>query len=150
MNIEVIPAIDLKDGKCVRLYQGKYDQETVFSDDPVEVALKWQSMGAPKLHIVDLDGASKGELSNMDIIKDLAKAILVPIQVGGGIRQLGTIEQLLKIGVERVILGTAAVEYPSLVKEICRNFSEAVIVSLDSREGYIATHGWLRNTELKT
>jgi len=116
----------------------------------VEVALEWQSLGAPRLHIVDLDGAARGEVYNLDIIKQIASAILVPTQVGGGIRQLEIIEELLKAGVERVILGTVAVEDPRLVKEACRNFSESIIVSLDAREEYIATHGWRQETELKT
>ena len=116
----------------------------------MEVALEWQALGAPRLHIVDLDGAARGEVYNLDIIKQIGSAVLVPTQVGGGIRQLKTIEELLKAGVERVILGTAAVEDPELVKEACRNFSESIMVSLDAREGYIATHGWRQETELKT
>ena len=147
--IDIIPAVDLKDGKCVRLYQGDYNQETIFSDNPVEMALKWQSMGAPRIHIVDLDGAASGELRNADIIRQMTDTILVPIQVGGGIRHLETIEKLLKAGVERVILGTAAVEEPGLVKEACRKYHESIIVSIDARDGYLATHGWLRDTELK-
>ncbi|MFC1974731.1 1-(5-phosphoribosyl)-5-[(5-phosphoribosylamino)methylideneamino]imidazole-4-carboxamide isomerase [Chloroflexota bacterium] len=143
-----MPAIDIRDGKCVRLYQGDYNQETIFSDDPVDVALKWQSMGAPRLHIVDLDGAATGELCNLDIIKEIASAVLIPTQLGGGIRQLETIEQLLKAGVERIILGTAAVENPKLIEEACRKFSESLIVGIDAVEGYIATHGWRQETEL--
>ena len=149
LKIEVIPAIDLKGGQCVRLYQGDYNAETVFSDDPLDVALKWQSMGAPRLHIVDLDGASDGEPRNLDIIKEIAKAILIPAQLGGGIRHLETIEELLKAGIERVILGTAAVENPQLVKEACRRFRESIIVGIDASEGYLATHGWHQKTELK-
>ena len=149
-NIEIVPAIDLRDGKCVRLYQGNYDEETIFSDDPVEVALEWQSLGAPRLHIVDLDGAATGELCNLDIIQEIASAILIPTQLGGGIRRLETIEQLLKAGIERVILGTAAVEDPKLIEEACRKFSESIIVSIDAREGHIATHGWCQETGLKT
>ena len=148
-TIEVIPAIDLRQGKCVRLYQGDYNQETIFSDDPVEVALEWQSLGAPRLHIVDLDGAATGELGNLDIITQIASAVLVPTQLGGGIRHLETVEQLLKAGIERVILGTAAVEDPNLIKEACHSFSESIIVSIDAREGYIAIHGWRQETELK-
>ncbi len=149
-TIEIIPAIDLRHGKCVRLYQGDYAQETVFSDDPLQVALRWQSLGAPRLHIVDLDGAATGELYNLDIITQIATAVLVPTQLGGGIRQLETIEQLLKAGVERVILGTAAVEDPKLIEGACRKFSESIIVSIDAREGYVATHGWRQETELTT
>ena len=106
-------------------------------------------MGAPRLHIVDLDGAAHGELYNLDIIKEIASAVLIPTQVGGGIRRMETVEQLLKVGVERVILGTAAVEDPELVEEACRKFSESIIVGVDAREGYLATHGWLQETELK-
>ncbi len=105
-------------------------------------------MGAPRLHIVDLDGAARGELYNLDIIKELASAILVPVQLGGGIRQLETIERLLKAGLERVILGTAAVEDPKLVEEACRSFSESIIVSIDTREGWVAIHGWQQETRL--
>jgi len=123
--------------------------ETIFSNDPVEVALQWQSLGAPRLHIVDLDGAAIGELCNLDIIKEIASAVLVPIQLGGGIRQLGTVEQLLKAGIERVILTTAAVEDPKLIEQACHKFSESIIVSIDAREGHIAIHGWRQRTELK-
>ena len=122
----------------------------MFSDDPLEVALKWQSLGASRLHIVDLDGAASGELNNLDIIKEIASTVLIPVQVGGGIRQLETVEQLLKIGIERVILGTAAVENPELVKEVCRKFRESVIVGVDAREGCVAIHGWRQETGLKT
>jgi len=123
--------------------------ETIFSNDPVEVALQWQSLGAPRLHIVDLDGAATGELCNLDIIKEIASAVLVPIQLGGGIRQLGTVEQLLKADIERVILTTAAVEDPKLIEQACHKFSESIIVSIDAREGHIAIHGWRQRTELK-
>jgi phosphoribosylformimino-5-aminoimidazole carboxamide ribotide isomerase len=118
----------------------------VFSDDPLDVALKWQSMGAPRLHIVDLDGAASGEIGNLDIIREIVSAMLIPTQLGGGIRDLGTIEKLLKIGVERVILGTAAVVNRNLVREACERFRESVIVGIDAREGYAATHGWLQDT----
>lgn len=148
--MEIIPAIDLRHGKCVRLYQGDYEQETVFSDDPVAVALQWRSLGAPKLHVVDLDGAAAGELHNLDIIEQIARAVLVPVQVGGGIRRLETIERVLKAEVERVILGTAAVETPKLVEEACRKFGESIVVSIDAREGRIATHGWSQGTERGT
>jgi len=122
--------------------------ETVFSDDPLEVALQWQSLGAPRLHVVDLDGAAMGELYNLDIIREIASAILVPIQLGGGIRQLEAVEQSLKAGIERVILGTAAVEDPELIEETCRKFGESIIVGIDAWQGHIATHGWRQKTEL--
>ena len=146
--MEIIPAIDLRQGKCVRLYQGDYDQETIFSDDPVEVALQWQSLGAPRLHIVDLDGAATGELYNLDIVIEIASTVLIPTQLGGGIRHLEVIKQLLKAGIERVILGTAAVENPKLIEEACRKFGESIIVGIDARQGHIATHGWQEQTEI--
>ncbi len=121
----------------------------MFSDNPVEVALEWQSRGAPRLHVVDLDGAATGELHNLDIIKEIASALLVPTQLGGGIRHLKTIEQLLKAGIDRVILSTAAVENPKLIEEACHKFSESIIVSIDAWEGRIAIHGWHQETELK-
>jgi len=131
----------------VRLYQGDYNQETVFSDDPLDVALKWQSMGAPRLHIVDLDGAASGEIKNMDIIREIVMAMLIPTQLGGGIRDLETIESLLKIGVERVILGTAVINDRSVAVNACKRFGESVIIGIDAREGYAATHGWLEDTD---
>ena len=148
LKIEIIPAIDLRGGQCVRLYQGNYNEETVFSDDPLDVALKWQSMGAPRLHIVDLDGAAAGEPRNLDIIKAIAGAMLIPAQLGGGIRHLETIEKLLKVGIERVILGTAAVENPGLIEEACHRFHESIVIGIDAREGHVATHGWLQDSEL--
>jgi len=105
-------------------------------------------MGAPKLHIVDLDGAATGELRNLKIVKEIASAALIPTQLGGGIRQLETIEELLKADIERVILSTAAVENPKLIKDACHKFRESIIVSIDAREGHIATHGWRQETEL--
>ena len=135
-------------GKCVRLYQGDYNRETVFSDDPLDVALKWQSMGAPRLHIVDLDGAASGEILNLEIIRDIARAMLIPVQLGGGIRRLETVEALLKAGIDRVILGTAAVEDPHLITEACRRYRESIIVGIDARDGLVATRGWVKHTGL--
>lgn len=144
--MEIIPAIDLRNGKCVRLYQGDYNQETVFSDDPLEVALRWQSMGASRLHIVDLDGAAAGEIRNLEIITEIARAMLIPVQLGGGIRDLETIEILLKAGIDRIILGTAAVENPQLIIEACRLYRDSLIIGIDAREGYVATRGWMNDT----
>ena len=123
--------------------------ETIFSDEPVDVALQWQSLGAPRLHIVDLDGAASGNLYNLDIITEIASSLLIPTQLGGGVRQLQTIEQLFKAGIERIVLGTAAVEDPELVEEACRKFSESIIIGIDAREGHIATHGWQQQTGLE-
>ncbi|MCL2707286.1 MAG: 1-(5-phosphoribosyl)-5-[(5-phosphoribosylamino)methylideneamino]imidazole-4-carboxamide isomerase [Dehalococcoidia bacterium] len=146
--MEVIPAIDIRGGKCVRLYQGDFSMETVFSDDPLEVALRWQSMGATRLHIVDLDGAATGDVGNLDIIRRLAATLFVPVQVGGGIRTVETIERYIKMGVDRVILGTTAVGRPEIVQEACRKFCQAIVVSIDARGGFVATHGWQKTTEL--
>ncbi|HEY82936.1 MAG TPA: 1-(5-phosphoribosyl)-5-[(5-phosphoribosylamino)methylideneamino]imidazole-4-carboxamide isomerase [Dehalococcoidia bacterium] len=147
--MEIIPAVDIRGGRCVRLFQGDYEREMVFSDDPLEVALKWQSLGAPRLHIVDLDGAAKGELLNLPIVKEIASAALIPTQLGGGIRQLETIEEVLKAGIERVILSTVAVENPEIVEAACQKFRESIIVSVDARAGRLAIRGWRQQTELK-
>jgi len=111
--------------------------------------LQWQSLGVPRLHIVDLDGAARGELSNLDIIKDIASCVLIPTQLGGGIRQLETIEQLLKAGIERIILGTAAVEDPKLIEGACHRFRDSIIVGIDTWEGHIAIRGWRQETGLE-
>ena len=148
--MEIIPAIDLRGGRCVRLYQGDYGMETVFSEDPIGTAIQWQSLGAMRLHIVDLDGAAAGSPQNLGIIADIAEAVLIPLQVGGGIRDIKTIEELFKAGVDRVILGTSAVENPDMVKEACRRFARSVLVGIDARDGCVATHGWQQNTELTT
>jgi phosphoribosylformimino-5-aminoimidazole carboxamide ribotide isomerase len=130
----------------VRLYQGDYRRETVFSEDPLDTALEWQAMGAPRLHIVDLDGAASGTIENLPVIKDIAKAALVPVEVGGGIRDLETVELLLKAGIDRVVLGTAAVENPGLVAEACRRYNDSILVGIDAREGRVATRGWTFDT----
>lgn len=110
--------------------------------------MRWQAMGAHRLHIVDLDGAATGQLANLDIIRQIATVAHVPTQVGGGIRNMETVKELLKMGVDRVILGTAAVEEPQLVADVCRSFSDSTIVSIDTREGWVATHGWQQETKL--
>ncbi len=147
-KIEIIPAIDLKGGRCVRLYQGDYSRETVFSEDPLERAFHWHSLGATRLHVVDLDGAANGELANLEIIKQIVTALPIPIQVGGGIRTMETVKELLKMGVERVVLSTVAVEDPQLIAEVCRIFSESIVVSIDTREGMVSTHGWQLDTKV--
>jgi phosphoribosylformimino-5-aminoimidazole carboxamide ribotide isomerase len=121
----------------------------VFSEDPVEAALQWQSMGAPRLHIVDLDGAAEGSVRNIEIVTDIARAVLIPTQLGGGIRDLETVHKLLKAGVERVILGTAAVEDPQLVKDACAKYRDTIVVGIDARNGFVATHGWRHPTEIR-
>jgi len=128
------------------LYKGDYSQETVFSDDPINVALKWQSLGAPRLHVVDLDGARSGQLANYQVIKNIAQAVSVPVQVGGGIRELPAVEKLLKSEVDRVILGTSAVENPEMVAEAVKKYGESVAVGIDARDGYLSTRGWRQDT----
>jgi len=122
--------------------------ETVFAEDPLEMALKWQSLGAMRLHIVDLDGAVGGSVANLEVIKKIASALLIPVQLGGGIRNMETVKQMLSAGVERVILGTVAVENPEFVRQACQNFQENIIVGIDARDMNVATHGWLQGTDL--
>jgi len=139
----LIPAIDLKDGKCVRLRQGRMDQDTVFSDDPVAVADRWVEVGARRLHVVDLNGAFAGRPINADAIRRIAEAHPdVPIQVGGGIRNDDTIEKYLEMGVSYVVLGTNAVNVPHFVGDACSEFPGHIIVALDARDGKVAIDGW--------
>jgi phosphoribosylformimino-5-aminoimidazole carboxamide ribotide isomerase len=144
--MEIIPAIDIRGGKCVRLYQGDYKQETVFDEDPVTAALTWYSQGARWLHIVDLDGAVVGEPQNMDIVQEIIKQSGTLIELGGGIRQEEVVKRLLRQGVSRIILGSAAIENRELVKKLCQQFGEAIAVSLDARDEKIAIHGWQKDT----
>jgi phosphoribosylformimino-5-aminoimidazole carboxamide ribotide isomerase len=146
MTMQIIPAVDIKGGKCVRLYQGDYNRETVFSEDPVAMALKWQAQGARRLHIVDLDGAASGEPRNIAAIEAIVKQTGLPVQLGGGIRDEATVKKLLDIGIQRVILGTAAIEQPELILKLCQKYSEAIIAGIDARDGLVATHGWKKNT----
>jgi len=147
----IIPAIDLKDGQCVRLKQGLMDDATVFSNSPGEQAAHWLEQGARRLHVVDLNGAFAGKQKNERAIKEIVDALgdEIPIQLGGGIRSLEAISRALALGVERVILGTVAVEQPELVKEACHKHAQALIVSIDSREGRVATRGWIQGTQLQ-
>lgn len=139
----ILPAIDIKGGKCVRLYRGDFDQETIFSDYPEEMALQWQERGAKFLHVVDLDGAKKGVPVNVFGIKKILDEVRIPIEVGGGIRTLENIDDLIEMGVERVILGSTAVENPELIREAAREFEEKVVVGIDAKRGKVAVHGWL-------
>ena len=144
--MEIIPAVDIRGGRCVRLYQGDYNQETVFDEDPVTAALTWYSQGARWLHIVDLDGAVAGEPRNMEVVGQIMKETGLLIELGGGIRQEKVASELLRRGVSRLILGTAAVENRELVKKLCQQFGEAVAVSLDARDGKIAIRCWQKDT----
>lgn len=146
----IIPAIDLKDGKCVRLRKGVMDDSTVFSDDPVSMAQKWVDQGARRLHLVDLNGAFAGEPVNGEIVTAIAKAYPdLPIQIGGGIRSAETIEYYLNAGVKYVIIGTKAVKEPQFVTEMCKAFEGHVIVGLDAQKGLVATDGWAEVSTLK-
>ena len=139
----IIPAIDLKDGKCVRLRQGRMEDETIFSDDPVAVAAQWVEQGARRLHIVDLNGAFAGEPVNAGVVHEIAKAFPdLPIQIGGGIRDEDTIQTYLSAGVEYVIIGTKAVNQPHFVNDICAEFPGHIIVGLDAKDGKVAIDGW--------
>lgn len=144
---EVIPAVDIKGGKCVRLYQGKFDSEKVYFENPVEVAKRWEKEGAKRIHIVDLDGALKGAPQNIGIVKEIVEELSVPVQFGGGVRSLKALEELFKIGVDRVVIGTVAVEEPSLFKEMARNFPRKVVVGIDAKDGRPTTRGWLEISE---
>jgi phosphoribosylformimino-5-aminoimidazole carboxamide ribotide isomerase len=142
----VIPAIDLKEGRCVRLEQGLMERDTVFNDNPAAQALEWQCQGAELLHIVDLDGAFAGEPKNRAAIEVIVKAIDIPTQLGGGIRDLATVDAYLSLGISRVILGTAAQRNPELVKEACAKFPGRIVVGIDAKNGMVAVQGWAEVT----
>ncbi|MBD2530867.1 1-(5-phosphoribosyl)-5-[(5-phosphoribosylamino)methylideneamino]imidazole-4-carboxamide isomerase [Nostoc flagelliforme FACHB-838] len=146
--MDVIPAIDLLEGRCVRLYQGDYDRSQVFSDNPADVAKQWVDQGATRLHIVDLDGAKAGKVVNLGAIEAIAHAVSVPIEIGGGLRDRTSVQQLFNLGIQWAILGTIAVEQPQLVQELCQEFPEQIIVGIDARNGRVATRGWLETSEV--
>ena len=145
----IFPAIDLRGGKCVRLIQGDFDKETVYSDDPQATALKWQNLGAKFLHVVDLYGARAGSPQNLSAIKSILNAVKIPIEVGGGIRTIDDMEKLLSLGVRRVILGSVAVENISLVEEAVKKFGDKIVVGIDARNGFVAVHGWEKSSAVK-
>ncbi len=143
----VIPAIDIKSGKCVSLKQGDFDSETIYSDEPVTVAKGWESEGASILHIVDLDGAKNGTVVSFDIITKILEEVNIPIQVGGGIRNREILEKLLSAGVDKVILGTLVLENEALLEELLEEYADQIIVALDSRDGKLTKKGWQENTD---
>lgn len=145
----LFPAIDVLDGKCVRLIQGDYDKEVIYSDSPVEMAKFWETEGAEFIHIVDLNGAKSGLSVNLSVIQHIAESVSIPVQVGGGIRSVKTIEDYLNKGVNRVILGTAAIQDPEFLKEAVDAFQEKIVVSVDAREGFVATEGWTDTSSTK-
>jgi phosphoribosylformimino-5-aminoimidazole carboxamide ribotide isomerase len=149
--MEVIPAIDLKSGRCVRLYQGDYQQETVYSGDPVSVALTWQQQGALRLHLVDLDGAAAGRPVNLEVTSEIIRRLTIPVQVGGGVRDEKTAESLLATGADRVVIGTAAVEEPTLVADLCRKHGpDKLVIAVDARDGQVAIKGWIEQSSLSS
>jgi phosphoribosylformimino-5-aminoimidazole carboxamide ribotide isomerase len=138
----IFPSIDIKDGLCVRLYQGDYTQMTTYDTDPVQVARRWQEAGASWLHIVDLDGAAKGKPINTDLIARIRAATTFNLEVGGGLRSLEHIEHVLNLGVQRVVLGTAAIRDPALLQEALHRWGERIVVGIDARDGWVAINGW--------
>jgi phosphoribosylformimino-5-aminoimidazole carboxamide ribotide isomerase len=146
--MEIIPAIDLRGGRCVQLVQGRYDRETVFSDDPVATARRWEEQGAPRLHVVDLDGAREGEPKNLAVVGEIARAVSIPVQLGGGIRDEVTARRALGLGVQRVIIGTAALD-PAAARTMIDAMGESVAAGIDARDGRVAVRGWLDTTEMR-
>lgn len=147
--MNIIPAVDIKQGKCVRLLQGRMEDSTHYSDDPVKMAQRWESEGAALIHIVDLDGAFAKEVKNFETIRNILAGINVPIQVGGGIRDLATIEMYIQAGVSKVIIGSEALYHPDLVKEACQRFEGRIVVGIDARNGQVAVEGWSRTSKTK-
>ncbi len=143
----ILPAIDLRDGKCVNLVQGRAGEETIFSDQPVEMAQKWQQGGAEYLHLVDLDGAFNAVSDNLHIVKEIVEMLQIPVQLGGGIRTMERLDAVLALGVTRAILGTAALKNPSLVEAACKKYGSRVAVGIDAKDGLVATEGWLDVSE---
>lgn len=144
--MEIIPAIDIRGGKAVRLFQGDYARETVFANDPVDMARHWASLGATRLHVVDLDGAREGRAVNTSIIAAICAALKIPVEVGGGLRTLDSVQAALDAGADRAILGTVAVKDPDLVREACRRLGGRIVVGVDARDGNVAVQGWLQTS----
>ena len=143
----VIPAIDIKNGRCVRLEQGRMDRETVFGDDPSAMARQWQSQGASLIHLVDLDGAVSKTPRNRSVVASIVAAVDVPLQLGGGIRDMATIEMYVELGIGRIVIGTEAIRHPELVRDAGRRFPGRIVVGIDARKGLVAIEGWTETTE---
>jgi phosphoribosylformimino-5-aminoimidazole carboxamide ribotide isomerase len=146
--MQIIPAVDIKNGKCVRLKQGRMNEETIFSSNPVEMAKKWADYGIKLLHVVDLDGAFQKKPQNSHIIQEIISSIKIPIQVGGGIRDLSSIQMYLEMGVSRVVLGTEAIRNPEQVAEFCTKFSDQIVIGIDAKNGMVAVEGWTETTSV--
>ncbi len=145
----IIPAVDIKNGRCVRLFQGRMDSETIFSNNPAAMAKRWEEEGAEIIHVVDLDGAFEKSPQNLDAIKSIVESIHVPVQLGGGIRNIDTIKLYVDIGIKRVIIGTEAINNPQLVKDACKKFPDQIVVGIDARNGLVAIEGWTQTTQIK-
>ncbi len=143
------PAVDLKDGKCVRLLQGRFDEMTAYGDDPVAMAEKWAALGAEFLHVVDLDGARSGKAGNRTVIKAMAATVRIPVQTGGGVRTEADVEELLSAGLARVILGTSAVRDREMVKRVLARFGDRIVIGIDAKDGYVAIEGWESGSQLE-
>lgn len=148
MAFTLYPAIDIRGGKCVRLIQGDYNQETVYHESPLQAALAWEEQGADWIHLVDLDGAKAGQPVNHELIGQIARSVRVPVQTGGGLRTLQDVECLLELGVSRVILGTAAIEDRPFVQQVLNQYGDRVAIGIDARDGRVATRGWLETSEV--
>ena len=142
----VIPAVDIKGGKCVRLRQGRADEETVFSEDPLEMARHWEEEGATYLHVVDLDGAFEGTPVNLELVKDIVRGVNIHVEVGGGLRTEAAVGDVLNSGADRVVLGTKAVESVAWVTDVAQTYPGRIAIGIDTRRGMVATHGWVRTT----
>lgn len=147
--MRIYPAIDIKDGKCVRLLQGRFSDVTVYGDDPAAMAKKWESLGGEYIHVVDLDGALKGHGVNAEIIKKICSSVSVPVQTGGGIRTMEDIKAKLDCGISRVIIGTKAVSSPEFIKNAVSEYGDKIVVGIDAKDGYVAVEGWEKCSEFK-
>ena len=148
MSFEIVPAVDIKHGRCVRLLQGRAEAETVFADDPVAMARQWEAAGAPRLHVVDLDGAFEGRPVQTAIIRDIIQTLTIPVEVGGGLRDMAHVEAILEAGARWAIVGTRAALEPAFLGEVCRRFEDQIIVGVDASDGRVAVDGWTRILEL--
>ncbi|ARF16497.1 1-(5-phosphoribosyl)-5-[(5-phosphoribosylamino)methylideneamino]imidazole-4-carboxamide isomerase [Sporosarcina ureae] len=145
----LFPAIDIRDGKCVRLIQGDYAQEIIYNDSPTNMAQEWQNQGAEYIHVVDLDGAKTGNSANKQAIEAIAKSVSIPVQVGGGIRNMDIVDSHIQNGVARVIIGTAAIQDPEFLKKAVEKYGDKIAVSIDARNGLVATDGWTETSDVK-
>jgi len=148
MSFEIVPAVDIKRGRCVRLYRGRADAETIFADDPAAMARQWQAVGALRLHVVDLDGAFEGRPAQTAIVRDIIRALGIPVQVGGGLRELGHVEAVLEAGARWAIVGTRAALEPRFLGQVCERLEDRIIIGIDACDGRVAVDGWTRILDL--